>query len=189
MEQDIIYYIVMIACVAAVYILCIVSLVKLVFAREARQVKTVLLDVGLFAVVIVGCLFLSDMTGPRAAMIFALTAGIFCFALHILLSKKWARDVVRQQSMMDELHQQIEGLQKERLAVSPESLCAQAAREFGLTRREEEMLLMLSKGESYSEIAQSLYLSQNTVKSHIRSLYKKMGSDERASFKEVITKE
>ncbi|MEG0016139.1 MAG: helix-turn-helix transcriptional regulator, partial [Gordonibacter sp.] len=69
-----------------------------------------------------------------------------------------------------------------------ETLCAQAAKEHDLTRREEDMLLMLCQGCSYAEIATELYLSPNTVKSHIRSLYRKMGVEERANLaREVDT--
>lgn len=43
-----------------------------------------------------------------------------------------------------------------------------------LTRREQEMLEQLSKGYRYKEIADKLYISLETVRSHIRNIYEKL---------------
>ena len=43
-----------------------------------------------------------------------------------------------------------------------------------LTPRERDVLLMLRLGKSNSEIAESLDLSINTVKTHIRNVFKKL---------------
>jgi DNA-binding NarL/FixJ family response regulator len=45
----------------------------------------------------------------------------------------------------------------------------------GLTDREAEVLALITQGKSNSEIAQVMYLSVNTVKSYIRSAYRKIG--------------
>ena len=58
---------------------------------------------------------------------------------------------------------------------SIESRCAHAARTFDLTRREEEVLALLLKGCTRSEIARELFVSGDTVKTHIRNLYRKTG--------------
>jgi len=49
-----------------------------------------------------------------------------------------------------------------------------------LTGREEEMLRMISQGYSNKEIAATLYLSINSVKTYIRSAYRKIGIERRA---------
>ncbi|WP_299243858.1 response regulator transcription factor [uncultured Aquimarina sp.] len=43
-----------------------------------------------------------------------------------------------------------------------------------LTKRENEILKLLTKGKSYSTIAEKLYVSRNTVKYHIRNIYEKL---------------
>lgn len=47
--------------------------------------------------------------------------------------------------------------------------------EFGLTPRELEILEILPSGETVTEIATRLYLSIATVKTHIGSIYRKLG--------------
>ncbi len=48
-----------------------------------------------------------------------------------------------------------------------------------LTRREREVLTELANGGSYYDIAQALFVSENTVKSHLASVYRKLGVDRR----------
>ncbi|WP_327640405.1 LuxR C-terminal-related transcriptional regulator [Kribbella sp. NBC_00482] len=50
-----------------------------------------------------------------------------------------------------------------------------------LTAREAEVLDELALGSSYSEIAQALYITENTVKTHLISLYRKLGVDKRSA--------
>lgn len=53
-------------------------------------------------------------------------------------------------------------------------------REEGLSYREAEMLSLLVQGLSNAEIAASLYLSPNSVKTYIRSAYRKIGVTRRS---------
>lgn len=57
----------------------------------------------------------------------------------------------------------------------PKLVCAMAARTYDLTRREEEVLLLLLEGKSFAAIAGELFVSENTVKTHVRHIYRKMG--------------
>ena len=52
--------------------------------------------------------------------------------------------------------------------------CAAISAEHGLTPREQEVYLMLAEGKPLSEIEQSLFLSRNTLKTHLRHLYAKL---------------
>jgi LuxR family maltose regulon positive regulatory protein len=52
--------------------------------------------------------------------------------------------------------------------------------EGSLTERELEVLQLLEKGMSRREIARMLYLSLNTVRSHTKSIYRKLGAVSRA---------
>lgn len=44
-----------------------------------------------------------------------------------------------------------------------------------LTRREKQIVVMISFGHSVKEIADHLYLSDDTVKTHLRNIYAKIG--------------
>lgn len=52
-------------------------------------------------------------------------------------------------------------------------------REHGLTDRESEILALITQGRSNADVATLTYLSPNTVKSYIRSIYRKIGADSR----------
>ena len=61
-----------------------------------------------------------------------------------------------------------------------EALCAKAARTYDLTRREEDVLRLLVAGRTAPQIAEELVVSPNTVKTHVRNLYRKLGINRRA---------
>jgi DNA-binding NarL/FixJ family response regulator len=69
-----------------------------------------------------------------------------------------------------------------RLAVIQAALrdsIAAGAHEEELTARELEVLLLLQGSMTVREIASALYLSSNTVKTHIQILYRKLGAHSR----------
>ena len=53
-------------------------------------------------------------------------------------------------------------------------------REFGLTAREAEVLALITQGLSNQEIAERSYLSINSVKTYIRTAYRKIGVTRRS---------
>lgn len=52
--------------------------------------------------------------------------------------------------------------------------------ERGLTGREKEILILVSKGCSNVEIGNMLHLSPNTVKNHLKNLFESLGATDRA---------
>ncbi len=52
--------------------------------------------------------------------------------------------------------------------------------ERGLTGREKEILVLVSKGCSNTEIGDILHLSPNTVKNHLKNLFESLGAADRA---------
>ena len=46
--------------------------------------------------------------------------------------------------------------------------------DFSLSNREIEVLELLSKGKTYNAIAQSLFLSEGTIRKHVENIYKKL---------------
>lgn len=53
--------------------------------------------------------------------------------------------------------------------------CAAVAARFGLTNREEDVLALLARGRTSPVIQKKLTVSHNTVKSHVRHIYAKLG--------------
>ncbi len=83
-------------------------------------------------------------------------------------------------------HQIIDGIQAaargERVIFTQRSQHAQVdealrwpGRDIGLTERESELLSLLSSGMTNQELGVLLYVSENTIKTHLRSLYTKLG--------------
>lgn len=56
-----------------------------------------------------------------------------------------------------------------------EAACLAASDTFGLTKREREILPYLAQGYSLPYIRNELYISQSTIDTHVRHIYKKMG--------------
>jgi DNA-binding NarL/FixJ family response regulator len=48
-------------------------------------------------------------------------------------------------------------------------------RERGLTERESELLAMVARGERNRDVAEALFLSENTVKTHLKTIFRKLG--------------
>ena len=55
-----------------------------------------------------------------------------------------------------------------------------------LSKREYELMLLLTKGKTYTEIAQELFISVSTVKSHTNKIYKKTGAKNRIELIQYI---
>ena len=64
--------------------------------------------------------------------------------------------------------------------VSPKPESAWPGKEFGLTVREAEIIALITQGLSNQEIAERSYLSINSVKTYIRTAYRKIGVERRA---------
>lgn len=50
----------------------------------------------------------------------------------------------------------------------------------GLTARESDVLLHITRGASYKQIAQSLVITEGTVQTHIKNVYRKLGVSNRS---------
>ncbi|WP_326440234.1 response regulator transcription factor [Adlercreutzia shanghongiae] len=56
-----------------------------------------------------------------------------------------------------------------------QSRCDKLSETHGLTPRETELLALLGRGHGYAYIAESLYISEATVRTHARNIYHKLG--------------
>jgi NarL family two-component system response regulator LiaR len=67
-----------------------------------------------------------------------------------------------------------------RAAVEEGSQCAWPGRDHGLTQRESEVLALITQGLTNQEIAERAYISINSVKTYIRTAYRKIGVQRRS---------
>jgi NarL family two-component system response regulator LiaR len=65
-------------------------------------------------------------------------------------------------------------------SVSPRTDAAYPGKEHGLTVRESEIIALITQGLSNREIAERSYLSINSVKTYVRTAYRKMGVERRS---------
>lgn len=63
------------------------------------------------------------------------------------------------------------GSERNRLGVK----CRDLSRQYGLTPREEEILLLVAQKHTLGQMARELYIGTNTVKTHTKHLYQKLG--------------
>lgn len=64
--------------------------------------------------------------------------------------------------------------------------CQVVAREFGLTEREAEVMVLLAKGRTRARIQEELYLSSGTVATHARHIYQKVDVHSKQELLDVI---
>ena len=67
--------------------------------------------------------------------------------------------------------------------------CAELSEAHGLTARESEVLALLCRGRSRPYIAETLYLSENTVRNHVKHIYTKLGIHDRQSLLSLVNGE
>jgi DNA-binding CsgD family transcriptional regulator len=65
--------------------------------------------------------------------------------------------------------------------------CGYIARSANFTPREFEVLLLLGQGRSIASISQSLFVSENTIKFHIRGIYRKLGVHSKQELIDLIS--
>ena len=58
--------------------------------------------------------------------------------------------------------------------------CDRVAADAGLTAREAEIMALVAQGLTRREIERELFLSENTVKTHVRHLHAKLGTSSKA---------
>ena len=61
------------------------------------------------------------------------------------------------------------------------------SKRYGLTPREEEILQQISRGHSNAEIGTALFISPNTVRNHVYSIYQKTGVKNRIQLAAILT--
>ncbi|WP_139652636.1 helix-turn-helix transcriptional regulator [Raoultibacter phocaeensis] len=169
-----------------VFVVCCAAIARASFSETLSRanLQVAVYYGAVFAVALFGCLAVTQAAGTGAAAVFSLGLCTVSLAVGWFLSRVWRRAEEAELASIDELrafvasHQDVEATLEER--------CARMARECDLTRREEAILGLLLEGKTRSEIADALVVSQNTVKTHIRNLYKKMGVSGKSELAHVM---
>jgi len=121
-------------------------------------------------------------------IIVSVISGFIIMLLLIILKLRQKNIDIKLESKNKEIQQYLEQLQLLRLKEKPggnrqpyadgpaeqESFCRQFAEDYQLTEREKDILTLICQGLSNDEIAKKLFISKNTVKTHIRNIYDKM---------------
>ncbi len=64
--------------------------------------------------------------------------------------------------------------------------CEELAEEYGISPREKEVLFYLGRGYNHGYIAKKLFVSENTVRTHVRHIYGKLGVSSREELLDLI---
>lgn len=173
--------------VGVVFVVCCKAIAQAAFSEtmSKSRLQTALYWGAAFAIALVGCLAITQTAGERAAAVFSPAFCVVSLVAGLLLSRGWQREEDADLALVDELRRLVEA-NRESGETDLEERCARVARAFDLTRREEVVLNLLVEGRTRAEIAEELYVSDNTVKTHIRNLYKKMGVSGKAELVDVV---
>lgn len=153
--------------VCALWIFSIERAVRLLASQSGRIVGHVVQE-GEFGPVAQPCTVLV------VAALLVVVALIF-FSEKSISSSQWG--VVLKQPVGEDA-----GLQRNRLGVK----CHKLGQQAGLTPREEEILLLVAQQRTLGEMARELYIGTNTVKTHTKHVYQKLGVHSRAEVLELL---
>ena len=64
--------------------------------------------------------------------------------------------------------------------------CDELEEEFGISQREKEVLYYLARGYNHGYIARKLFISENTVRTHVRHIYTKLDVNSREGLLDFI---
>lgn len=66
------------------------------------------------------------------------------------------------------------------------SLFSKLFSKYKISPREQEVVFLISRGESYKAVGDKLYISQHTVKNHMYRIYRKMGIKNRVQLSNML---
>lgn len=159
----------------ALFVACCTHIVRAAFREQPSRVDVRLALYGAlaFAAAVIGCLALSDAYGNGASALYAVCLSAGALVVGRVLARSWRAAEEAEAARLSELIALVDRYREGEESL--EARCARAARTYDLTRREEEILALLLQGRTRSEIARELFVSGDTVKTHIRNLYRKTG--------------
>lgn len=69
------------------------------------------------------------------------------------------------------------------------NVCERVSKRYGLSPREEEVLVYVGQGYNSPYIAKALFISDSTVRSHLKSIYRKTEAASRMDLVDLIRNE
>lgn len=186
MLPDAAFAVTIVLATATVFALCCMRIARAAFAEEPTRSDVRLAWYGglAFALIVVGCLALSESVGNQVAAVFAVVFCLATLATGRVLARVWRAAEAEEARSLEELRALVDRYRASESSV--EARCARAAREHDLTRREEDMLRLIVDGLTQPQIARELFVSRDTVKTHVRNLYRKMGVAGKAELVEAM---
>lgn len=101
---------------------------------------------------------------------------LYGFILLLLLTEKSGQTVTEQRIVSEESNEKTAGLHEQK----EESVNTQKSFEnYGLTKREIEIVKLIQSGKSNGDIASELFISETTVKKHVSNIFEKTGVKKR----------
>ncbi|MEG0016381.1 MAG: helix-turn-helix transcriptional regulator [Gordonibacter sp.] len=171
--------------VFAVFVGYGIAVFRAFFVRNADRVAYRLVGVWVvcLAAAIAGVLIADDAFGTEVSAMFVMIFCALSFSLSPLVARRWRNREMAAAVAYLQLHRAAfsgaarpaRGEADVGLCPSIDAACASASRAYELTRREEDVLRLLIEGSSMAVVAEKLVVSDNTVKSHVRHIYRKMG--------------
>ena len=136
-------------------------------------------------------------------VIVSVVSGLIILLLLIILRLRQKNIDIKLEAKNKEIQQYLEQMQLLRLKEkkqeeevtqeadsesSHHAFCTQFPFDYNLTERENDILQLICKGLSNEEIAKKLFISKNTVKTHIRNIYEKLNvKNRREIFKKLYS--
>lgn len=133
----------------------------------------------LMSVALVGVL-LPSVAGVKTGVFVTLLAIVVFL---VIVAAASASDIMVPEQAVDEVRAAVTAPNSVRF----EEVLSDLARSYGLTPREEDVLLMLGAGHSTSFCAEKMCVSPSTIKTHAKHLYTKMGVHSRDELLEKVT--
>ncbi len=118
---------------------------------------------------------------PTLLLVMAMAAMLLAAAA-IMLSQKNISSSQWGVVLLPDAAQEAQGSQRNRLGVK----CSELARQAALTPREEDVLFLLAQSKTLGEISHELCIGTNTVKTHSKHVYQKLGIHARSELLEML---
>ncbi len=107
---------------------------------------------------------------------------IMMFLLILLAASSWGASDLAMRTLFEEV-----GFLADPARVpSPDKAAELARKRFGLTNREVDIAKLLYEGRSHAFISESLFISENTVKTHVSHIYEKTGVHSKKQLQELL---
>jgi DNA-binding NarL/FixJ family response regulator len=97
-----------------------------------------------------------------------------------LVARAFAAGVDAAVSIGAEEHDLVDAVEGVARGETPNALAALPGASVGLTARETEVITLIAQGHTNHEIARLLYLSPNSIKTYVRTAYRKIGAASRS---------